>query len=91
MVHLEAVPKMLHYKRIESSILQSRLLTPVEDRQNETGYLADESIQRTIDESFDGIVLGYANMIRASVGEQSYTSLDAQAEWLSRTRCRIFV
>ena len=92
MVHLEAIPKMLHYRRAESAILQSRLLTPTEKRiENEALYLADESVQRTIDETFDGIVLGYANMIRSSTGEQSHINLDAQAEWLSRTRCRIFV
>jgi Polysaccharide pyruvyl transferase len=81
LVHLEAPAKLLRYNR----------RTP-QFRQRENSAETFEAIDR----QYDGIVLGYANMIRtydhldAEAQDKTLAPLVREAEWLGQTKCKIY-
>lgn len=83
LVHLEAPAKLLRYDKSRGENVQFRT------------HNAEQSF-KDIDRSFDGIVLGYANIIRNyahldnEARDQMLAPLVLEADWLSQTKCRIF-
>ena len=82
LVHLEAPAKLLHYDRWTAP---PRFRT------------SDAATYEATDRYYDGIVLGYANMIRPSnyrseeEREAGTVSLLRTSEWLAQTKCPIYV
>lgn len=82
LVHLEAPAKLLRYNRRLPPSRPSDRTTP-------------EAL-KAIDRQYDGIVLGYANMIRSydhldeAARDETLAPLVRESEWLEQTGCKIY-
>jgi hypothetical protein len=85
LVHLEAPAKIFAYDKnqFERFALQARRID-------------DAAVRKNIDNAFDGVVLGYANIIRnyaevrPEVREQFLTICDFETEWLNSSKIPVF-